>query len=197
MSHESCTKERFLEDTKNHKLTIVKDDGVHRHIVMSKGNSVYQYEITTFPQHLCYTGDMGSFVFRRVKDMFKFFRQDKLQINPGYWHEKCEAAERDGGAMRYSHELYSDDVKGYFDMYVEGTSDTQEVQDEIWAAIERDILYDDDGSIETAYRDTQMFECNGFEFEDFHPDVQDYSFRFIWCLYAIVHAIQAYDRATK
>jgi len=194
MSKESCTKERFLQDTKDHKLTILKDDGVFRHIVMSRGGSVYQYEITTFPQHLCYTGDMGSFVFRRVEDMFKFFRQDVLQINPGYWHEKCEAAERDGGAMRYSSELFEGAVKEYFDMYVVDTAESKKTQDEIWADIKRDIFYGDDNSADLAFSRILQFESNGFVFEDFYPNVQEYSYRFIWCLYAVVYAIQQYDK---
>ena len=41
-------------------------------------------------------GDIGDFVFRRLNDMFEFFRDDdagKLRINPGYWAEKCTAAD--------------------------------------------------------------------------------------------------------
>ncbi len=51
---------------------------------------------------LCYTGDMGTFVFRRLEDMFAFFRTRSAQaatacsINLGYWAESTRRMDRDG-----------------------------------------------------------------------------------------------------
>ena len=57
----------FLADTQDHKLSILKDDGVYRHIKVSKPNEgSYHYYITTWPWHLCISGDMGTWVFSRV-----------------------------------------------------------------------------------------------------------------------------------
>lgn len=71
------TLEGFLNDVKNHELTIHKDDGVYRHITLrnSETNAFY-FNVTTFPNYLVITGDMGSLTFSRVEDMFMFFRND-------------------------------------------------------------------------------------------------------------------------
>ena len=111
----NCTKERFLRDVADHKLEVVKDEGVHRHIVMSMGGSTYRYELTTWPYFICISGDMGCFVFSRVKDMFTFFRNDDLAINEGYWHEKLEAVPLHGGATGYSSDSFTKAVKVYFE----------------------------------------------------------------------------------
>lgn len=51
-------------------------------------------------RYLCYTGDMGTYVFQRLTDMFEFFRTDreykkrnggKLAVNLSYWGEKLQA----------------------------------------------------------------------------------------------------------
>jgi len=98
----------FVEDTKNHKLTIIKDDGVYRHLHCSSGSSCYHFDIVTYPGHLCYSGDMGCFVFQRTKDMFEFFRSESGRINPDYWGGKLEA----GKAKEFSEECFMGIING-------------------------------------------------------------------------------------
>ncbi len=198
----SCTKERFLKDTENHTLEIVKDDGVFRHIVMSKnGSSTYMYELTTWPQYLCFSGDMGCFVFRRAKDMFTFFRGDfesDRAINPDYWHQKLEGVDRDGGSEKFSPEVFTDCVKRHFDSWIEDAEPDTEKKAAVWRRIQEDVLsvvYDNDVRAFDAAND---FECEDFKFVDFwDSDFTEYTHRFIWCLYAIVYAIQQYDKAKE
>jgi hypothetical protein len=67
--------ERFLSDVRDHKLMIIKDDPPYRHIRLSRpGSSTYLFELVTYPGYLCYSGDMGCYVWSRVADMFTFFR---------------------------------------------------------------------------------------------------------------------------
>ena len=191
-----CTRERFLENVKDHKLQIIKDDGVHRHIIMSKEKDCYQrYEIVTFPQHLCYTGDMGTFVFRRVEDMFTFFRGDinsKHPINTVYWNEKLQAVDRGQGDMAYSTEALREEVEQYFKSHCDWRTLNEEERAALWQNIEDNVLTAE--SEEEAWNSISGFDFDGFEFEDFWPDMQDYTYRFIWCLYAMVYAIQEYDK---
>lgn len=194
-----CTKETFLQHVENHKINIKHDDGVYRHIVMSDGSSNRRYEITTFPQHLCYTGDMGSFVFRRVEDMFTFFRGDinsEYAINPGYWHEKVEAEDRDGGSVEYSPQAFRDVIMGYLSDASE-VLDAEQIQT-IWQEIKCDVNpWLEDHEIR-AYDAADKFECEGFTFVDlWDSNFKEYTYRFIWCLYAIVYAIQEYDKTNS
>lgn len=88
------TLQDFLNDVKNHELIIHKDDGIYRHITLRDPKTInLLFNITTFPDYLVITGDMGTITFSRVDDMFKFFRNDELNINPNYWAEKIQAIE--------------------------------------------------------------------------------------------------------
>ena len=76
-SKKELVEARFLGDIKDHTLQILRDEGVYRHIqVKSPGSYCYAFEVITWPGWLCYTGDMGSYTFQRLNDMFEFFRRD-------------------------------------------------------------------------------------------------------------------------
>lgn len=74
----SLTVERFLQDVADHKMTVVMDNGVYRHLRFANSDSKLAFnqwfDIVTWPGFLAYSGDMGCFVFSRLKDMFEFFR---------------------------------------------------------------------------------------------------------------------------
>lgn len=85
---EAEAREHFSK--KQYKMTIELDHGVHRSIKFMHENSHNGYfRINTWPGHLCYSGDMGTFVFSRIDDMVYFFNGDG--INPSYWSEKLQA----------------------------------------------------------------------------------------------------------
>lgn len=75
---DQCTEKRFLGDVAKHQMTILRDDGVNRHVRFKQPNSSNMFfDLITWPGCLCYTGDMGTYVFRRLEDMFEFFRTDR------------------------------------------------------------------------------------------------------------------------
>ncbi|MCE9840288.1 hypothetical protein LZ636_11410 [Proteus terrae] len=81
----------FHKDTKLHEMTCIKSDGVYRHYHFSSPeNSAYWFDIVTTPYYLYMTGDMGTWVFSRIKDMLHFF--NKNNIDYGYWAEKLQIA---------------------------------------------------------------------------------------------------------
>lgn len=133
-----CTEERFLKDVAEHTMTIVRDDGVNRHLSFSRGNSsVYRFDILTWPGHLCVTGDCGTYVFRRLCDMFEFFRakhtpkDKKLAINPQYWAQKTVAQATDGGIHTWSPELFEAAVKkGFDEFFAEEVAEDAEIERE-------------------------------------------------------------------
>jgi hypothetical protein len=188
-----CTAEKFIEDVKNHGIVVLEDHEMYRHLVLTRGSSVYRYEIITWPGYLCICGDMGTFVFSRIPDMFQFFRltSKESKINRQYWHEKLDAVDRVDGSKKYDPDKFKSVIKEYFDEWAE---DHAEDADSVWKAIEEDVLPSADDGEYCARRAARDFRCKKFEFRNFwETDLTEYTYRFIWCLYAIVYAIQKYD----
>jgi hypothetical protein len=202
MADTECTAEQFLKDAGTHTMEVLLDQGVNRHLCFStNGSSVYHFGIVTWPQFLCIYGDMGCYVFQRTEDMLTFFRgkPDELKINPGYWSEKLQADAHHEGVTEYSRELFARQIKRLFEERFDDidADNAEEIarRDRIWKAIEEEVLLDPEFELEA--RDlADDFECDGFRFSDFWEiNLQEYTFHFIWCLFAIVHGIRLYDKA--
>lgn len=87
------TSSRFLVDTAFHRLEIIRDDGLYRHLRMKQpGTSCYYFDVITWPGYLTVTGDMGTWTFSRIADMFDFFGPWQDGINTGYWSESWKLA---------------------------------------------------------------------------------------------------------
>jgi len=189
-----CTKTRFLEDVKEHSFTILKDDGLYRHLRFQKKDSCFHYfDLITWPNHLCITGDMQTFVFSRIEDMFNFFRSkdNKLKINEGYWAEKLLAVNRQG-YEEYSEEEFNKNIKECFENWEFKDKKQKKI---VWEEIKENIL--SDAEFETvAYRLAEDFKSSfGHEFTDFWEyDSKEYNYQYVWCLYAIVWGISKYDK---
>lgn len=197
MKHNPLTKEDFLSDVKDHQLTVVRDDGIHRHIILGKpGTMNREFEILTFPGYLVYVGDMGSFTFRRLPDMFKFFRGEG--INTGYWSEKLQAVDKHDGYHGYSEDRFKEAIKEDFEGWFWGElSDEQESQrKEAWEELENEMSYWNCESYDLAVSKALDYTCpiTGYTFQDFwEHDLNEYSYYFVWCCYAVQWAIQKYD----
>ena len=223
MSARACDQERFLKDAAAHRMEVLREDGVNRHLrFRDPKSSAYWFDIITWPGTLCIDGDMGTFVFRRLDDMFEFFRTDQdyynktgradqLAINPGYWAEKLRAPDpRD--AQEYSAERFRQHVKEAFENWVERSQPDDEYsteaerdefnddKDALWTALTDEVLSAaDDGDVR-AYDAASGFRCDetpGFNMEDcWEWDCREFKFHFLWNCYAITWAIKQYDAAT-
>ena len=81
----TCTEQSFLKDVAEHQMTVLRDDGVNRHVQFRRPGTICMgFELITWPGYLCYTGDMGTYVFRRLEDMFEFFRTDRYIVDPNF-----------------------------------------------------------------------------------------------------------------
>jgi|TARA_Y100000310_G_C20663729_1_gene806263 hypothetical protein len=197
-----CTEERFLESIKNHKMDIIKNDNLNRHIRFKQPdtNNCY-FDLITWLGHLCIAGDMGTFVFSRLDDMFKFFRNDPksetLEINLGYWDEKIVSESRFGGVKEFSNKKFKDAIKDYFNMVFDD-SDDDEKKKNVWQDIEDQILSHSFENGYEAHGVASEFESNGFIFQDFWEyNLEEYTYHFTWCLYAIVYGIKQFDENQK
>jgi hypothetical protein len=182
------TQETFLKDVADHKMTIVRDDGVHRHLTFAKrGSYCMHFEIVTWPGYLCYVGDMGSFVFARITDMFEFFRGSR--INPDYWSEKLQATDRPGGHTEWSADKFRSVIE-YYLTERHGEPVSKEIRD----AVSEEVLSRVDDGEHEAYRAAHEFKQDGFTFDDlWDHNFREFTYRFIWCCYALTWAIGQYD----
>jgi hypothetical protein len=157
---------------------------------MTSGSFNGQYDIVTWPGHLCITGDYGSYLFARTEDMFEFFRRDELEISPGYWSEKVLAQSIFGhGVEEFSVEKFTNDVIEW----AIGDEKSKKKKAEIMEEIDDLLHCEDEWECVATMRD---FSSKLVDFTDFWElDAKVYTFHFLWCLYAIVYAIQKYDEA--
>ena len=189
MKAEKDVAERFPKDVAEHRLEIIRSDGLDRHLRYRKpGTYCMGFDIITWPGHLCFTGDMGTFVFARIADMFEFFREsDGRGINPGYWLEKVLACDRHGGVEEFSPELFREAIERRLDEAEASPGVREAVREEVLSAAH-------DGEHE-AQRAAFEFERDGFRFQDFwETDCRDYTYHFIWCCHALVWGIAQFDR---
>lgn len=181
---------RFPGDVAAHELTVLHDDGLHRHLRFGKpGTYSMSFSVITWPGGLLFTGDMGSFAFERVQDMLSFFRHSAP--NYGYWAEKCVAQDREG-VRRYSPDLFERKARELFDE-VAAEMDEQTraaVLDTFADAVLRCSENEHD-----ARAALDEFDEHGVSFTDtWELSFNDYTYRFAWCCNALVWAVQRYDR---
>lgn len=218
MAEPKITLDRFIREISRHELQVLHDDGVYRHIRGKRpGTFCMHFDIVTFPGCLAYTGDMGSFTFSRLHDMFVFFRGRRPgsvgSINPSYWAEKLEATDCNGENCRHGAAEWSDDrfkevilelFEDHFEHRLECLDDdaSEEERRSLEAMkagarveIENEIFMHDDLEHE-GFREAMNFkhEDSGLEFPDlWEHRFTEYSLRFLWCCYAITWAIAKYD----
>lgn len=198
----------FLSDVAAHTMSVVRDDGVYRHLKFQqpKQTWLHRFEIVTWPGTLCFRGDVGTFVFSRLADMFQFFRHatpdGKLYINEDYWAEKLIASDCNGrrgeGVMRYDPDAFLAEVKRrYVDHARDRMRGMPDERRDLRRALEDEVLsYSEDGETE-ARRAADAFARHGFRLSDFwETNLSEYTVQFVWCLYAISWSIRQYD-ATK
>lgn len=205
-----CDEARFLGDVERHEMTVLRDEGVNRHIRFKRsGSSAYYFDLVTWQGHLCYTGDMGTFVFSRIDDMFDFFRMDDhdwdknpngLSINPGYWSEKVLAADRHDGIEEWDDDEFTRRVN---ETRVEWMRDaraigvSKEERRELWEAVENEVLEDPNNERLCVARIWEFYHSTRqrrFEFMDFFDgSMTRYTLRFLWCCYALAWGINQYD----
>ncbi len=206
---------RFARETAGHKMTVLHEDGLYRHLVFTDPkNSFYWFELITTPGQLVFSGDGESFVFRRLTDMFKFFRSGlrrngSIEINPQYWSEKL-TSDRDS-VMGYQEDLFVKVLWEQANYLIECEYVKPAQVDRFRQAIKDDIV---EGGLHStadeAYRTVEEFEFYNDASKEFdyrhEADVRfeeawewfnatkDYDWWFLWACHAIVTGIARYDR---
>ena len=200
----TLTKSEFINDVKNHKMIVVMDSGVYRHIHFSDGTFIQHFDIVTYPQYLVISGDMGCYAFSRVNDMFDFFRGKK--INPAYWGEKLQA----GNAKTFDYEIVMSSINKHIDSFCEDIGDYFDPTCDYADEQELEHYFREEVAEHFAYSEMDEFRfistIDSFEssvipdvniFEDMGSWLEHESFyyRYLWCCHAIVWAIAEYDKS--
>ena len=192
MSANTCTNEQFLKDVCDHQMIVIRADGVVRHIRFKKpGASYYWFDLITWPGALCIDGDCGTYVFKRLEDMFVFFRTKHGGINDGYWAEKVVAQCKTDGLTEFDRESF---VRQAVETYRDYWRDRREWSRQLEGFRElRDEVLNAENLYE-AHAAMRDFGFEGFEFHDtWEWDLTRYTGRFIWNLRAIAWGIQQWD----
>lgn len=186
--------EQFIREIGRHVMEVIRDEGVHRHIRFRRpGTMCMHFDLITWPGYLCYTGDMGTFVFSRLRDMFEFFRHDKPNLS--YWAEKLQASDRSDGFDEFSADEFRKAVLRRVDEYFDDELVPGE-KEELLEAVNDEVLENLEWRGEhAAFQALHDFEFKGFRFDDWESQCRGYSHRFKWCCHALVWAIETYDSA--
>ncbi len=186
---DKCSELQFLKDVAEHGMTALRDDGVHRHIQFRKpGTGIDGFDLITWPGHLCFTGDRGTYVFSRLTDMFMFFRTDREQprneqtlfINRGYWAEKLLAIDKHCGVEEYVEDLARARLIEALKEHGGTKAKRREIYDEVTYH-----LGDGEHEAKNALRE---YFTDSWEWR-----LTDYTYGFTWACYAIAWGIQQYD----
>lgn len=171
----AVTKEQFDKDIAEHVMEVIKDDGVYRHIRFRVPNTMMEhFDLITWPGHLAYAGDMGTYVFSRTHDMFEFFRRPercRYTIDMRYWAEKVQAGDKAGagnGVTEFSKAAFDANVRCWVEDYIKtelaeaGELDEVELctcaMNDLREAVEREVIGADGN-------DVRCFDAaNGFRF---------------------------------
>lgn len=202
---------QFLKDVAGHKLTVLRDEGLYRHLRFSDGTSIMRFDLITWPGGLLYTGDMGTFVFQRLPDMLEFFRRREPRglyecIDRRYWAEKLVATKTSGNGHReFSPQLFKDFVHGQRLHWVRfyRARMTREERRYLWDSmgelIERAEFHSSGHDCLQALHDWSWRNDSGRLRLNCHdanewPDFDDYTHSFEWCCGALRFGIDLYDK---
>ena len=208
---EFCTEEIFLNDVEAHRLEILVDDGLRRHLKFRRPETYSMgFDIITWPGYLCYCGDMGTYVFSRIADMFEFFRTDRKQPRPGktlcinrqYWAEKVQAADKSDGIEEFDADLFRSVVVERHREWVRDCGDRYAVGDRIdlRQELRSQVLCESDNGEQAAVRAAMDFyhRQTKFSMDDFYDHrMRRYTQRFTWCCYALAWGILQYDESKE
>jgi hypothetical protein len=217
-THEAAVAARFERECSGHKMTILHEDGLYRHLrfTAAEGYS-HWFDLITWPGNLTFNGDMGTFTFARCEDMFTFFRAksgwNHNTINPQYWAEKVRG---DVELKKFSEDLFKETITDHI---------TEVMEDDdrfpgLMEAVTEHIFDDLDGWEETARALLDGFSFTGpapepdptkafyrilpsvadkaptFEFTDTYEwDFREYSVFYLYACHAIQWGIGQYDKA--
>lgn len=174
----------FATDTAEHRLEVLHDEGLYRHLHCSAGGRIaHSFSIITALGVLTFTGDRGHYLFAGHRDMIACF--DEENVNVSYWMQRFKACD----VQRPLKEFSLESVKESLEAAIEGDDEI----DEATAAAARDAVLGATDA-EDAHDRAADFTHNGQTvFTDVWDwDYEDYTVDTYWALYALQWAVDRY-----
>lgn len=206
MSLDAATK-RFKASTTDHTMTVLLDQGMYRHLRFRQPrNEIYWFDLITVPGALIFQGDGNSFTFRRLEDMFEFFRgsADAAGVpNVQYWAEKLTSG---SSVMNYDQSLLLKFVDDEVAEAVKADPALVRLADEVSWHVAGQLVGDE--SLDRAVVEDFKHWTNAddefarprkvpdFVFSEiWESSFRDYDWWFLWALHGILWGIGQYDAA--
>lgn len=196
----------FAIDTRTHRMEIAHDHGLYRHLKFrahdedGRPTGIGWFDLITAPGTLTFVGDYEAVTFRRLDDMFEFFRSSAHRGEPnfGYWAEKVAS----GGArsvMEYDEDVFRKTIKEH----VADDIRTGQAPRGIGRALHESFLGPDSWEYDLTHEAGARAALDDFEYEGYHFrdcdawewSFEDYTHAFKWACYAIIFGIGMYDTA--
>ena len=195
---------RFLDDVRNHQMTIELDQGVHRCLFFGRpGSSAYHFRLITWPGHLAISGGCGSYSFARLRDMFEFFRdagpdyEREDRINTVYWREKLQSVDCHHGESQFDRSRYEKIIRSDMDLWIEQFDKPE--QDRILEDAQSCGLFEACDTLDQSLSKACGWKCPvtgdypNADFWEHSGHLMQPSFHLMWCMRAIQWGIKRYD----
>lgn len=197
---------RVAVDLANHSVKVIRSDGLYRHWRCQNGDSWNQrFDIVTWPGSLCYTGDMGDYLFQRTDDMVAFMRGSWKSF--GYAAEKCVAEGRTK-IREFRSEVMEELLEELVAERIAEIKRDGGDRDDLGRFIKIEEheyiveLKEKIEDIESACSDNSsgdkameaIYESGLFDGGDL-PDLEAFTYHFLWCLHAIGWLCERVDNA--
>ena len=206
--------QRFGAETGNHKMKVLRNDGVYRHLrFMDPRNSAYWFEIHTGPNFLLFRGDGDSYVFSNGdRDVFRSFRHSihkdgSLHPDPDYWTQKLSSSEQ---AEKWDQDVFREALEAEITSMVEQEIVPKEHEQRLREEVETELMYEDIhsadlavkilGDFEFYFDETRRYGSGGggdFAFDECWEWVTkctEYDWWYLWALHGILYAVREFDR---
>lgn len=188
---------RFKREAPNPQMEAKLDQGLYRHLRFTTDeNSLYWWDLITWPYNLIVNGSHGSYHFCRfgpdTEDMLHFFRDSGTgrSINPDYWAEKARAGQiRDWSPSKFRTWLAGEAAS----LEPRYPGITAQVVSEVLHSDEYDLGYEEIARAALAHF---SFGHARIRFPDeWELKFDEYHWQYLWQCHAIVAGIQQYDAA--
>lgn len=212
----------FTSDCASHTMTVLREDGLYRHLRFHAEHSSSGFDLITWPGSLTVQGGHGTHTFSRSKDMFGFFRQSN-GVNVDYWAEKLPGGREsvkkfaEHGIVRMLVEAYREygtwlprleaDYERDLAVYEAAPRERrwpfdlqgprQPVKPRTVAEL-REQVRDAHGNGDLGYEDGVRrlladWDSAGVTSDSWELDLREYDYHFVWSCHAIAWGIGQYD----
>lgn len=193
LEHEGHVKKRIAKDLAEHTITTRHCAGLYRHWRCQRpGTWNMGFDIIAWPGSLCYTGDMGDYLFQRTEDMVAFMRISCMSYE--YAAEKCVA--HDGRLKEWSEKEFQRvlaERRAESDTFTAVYAGGRQTKSVAEAVEEIERKYQNYSSRHDAEK--AMYESGLWDGGDL-PSCEVWSFHFLWCLHAIKWFCEKVEKRT-